>query len=83
VYTIEPGFFIGAMYVSYALVVALVFIVDFILLIGFDPAIWMYGLVSGVVVILLLPFIFRYSRILYLYWFGGVSFNPLLKTKNC
>jgi hypothetical protein len=75
----EPGFFIGAMYVSYGMIVAMVAIVWCILYFIFsDPIFEVY---IGVIVslnIILLPLIFRYSRILYLYGFGGVQYNQKL-----
>lgn len=68
----EPGFYFGAMYVSYAFSVALVLGICLFLL-----AIDSFTLVMGAVlisfsIIFLLPFIFQYSRILYLYGFGGI-----------
>jgi len=75
-FEVEPGFFIGAMYVSYAMVVALLLTVGFLLYLFLDdPPV--YAFIIGIVLttILLLPLIFRYSRVLYLYWFGGVRYR--------
>ena len=83
VFSVEPGFFIGAMFVSYAIVVALVSLIGIILFYFSDPALWVYSVVVGCVVLILFPFIFRFSRISYLHLFGGVTFNPSLKPKNC
>jgi len=84
VYTVEPGFFIGAMYISYTAVVGLTFVIGMSLYILFDdPDVWVYAVAVISTVIILLPFIFRFSRILYLYWFGGIRYDPLLKPKNC
>ncbi len=75
----EPGFFHGAMYISYAMIVAMVTNVWFVLYFVFDnPVMEVY---IGVIVflnIVLLPIFFRYSRVLYLYAFGGVEFNDKL-----
>jgi uncharacterized membrane protein len=64
-YEPEPGFFFGAMYWSYALIVALIVTLSVALsLFGlFDYAI--VGIPAAIVV--LLPVIFRYSRMLMLY----------------
>ncbi len=75
-FEVEPGFFIGAMYVSYAMSVGLVFIVGLLVYTVFnDPSLWVYLVSVGVMLVALLPVLFRYSRVLYLYWFGGVSYN--------
>ncbi|MFT6881355.1 MAG: hypothetical protein ACI83W_000652 [Marinoscillum sp.] len=72
----EPGFFYGAMYMSYALSVAIFFISVFILyvIIG-DPSLTYYISTITIVSILLYPFTFRYSRILFMYAFSGVSYH--------
>ena len=79
----EPGFFIGAMYVSYAMIVAMVLTTWFILYFIFgDPAFEVY---LGVIIflnIVLLPIFFRYSRVIFLYAFGGVKFEKHLKKQN-
>jgi uncharacterized protein (DUF983 family) len=61
----EPGFFFGAMYWSYGLMVALIVTISVALSIfgKFDYA--MYVIPIGIIV--LLPVIFRYSRMLMLY----------------
>lgn len=79
----EPGFFHGAMYISYAMIVAMVTNVWFILYFIFDdPVLEVY---IGVIIflnIVLLPIFFRYSRVLYLYAFGGVKYkNDIIKVK--
>ena len=81
-FEVEPGFFIGAMYISYAAVVAIVIGVGFSMYYFIDPPLYVYGVAVGVTVSLLLPFIFRFSRILFLYWFGGVGQDPAWKSKN-
>jgi len=83
-FQIEPGFYLGAMYFSYAFVVSIV-VVESILLyfILNDPGIWTYFAFILMTVLGLLPWIFRYSRILFLYLFGGIYFDPSVKLKNC
>lgn len=78
-YEVEPGFFIGAMYISYAMTVTVLAIAGLILFLGLkDPGLWVYIIVFPVTVILLLPLIFRYSRAIFLYAFGGVRFDEKL-----
>ena len=74
-YEVEPGFFIGAMYFSYGVTVMLLITVGLVLYaLNLNE---LYTYISTVVLInlLLLPFIFRYSRIAFLYLFGGVKYN--------
>ena len=72
----EPGFFIGAMYISYAFSVALFTTVGVALSVLGDFAVSTYIITIIIAVILLLPILFRYSRIIYLHAFGGVKYNP-------
>ena len=72
-FTPEPGFYFGALYVSYAFTVALFVGVWLILYLAFDPADWVYMVSIVGASIGIIPFSFRYSRILFLYWFGGLA----------
>lgn len=77
----EPGFFIGAMYVNYAFTIAIIVAVGITLnVFGYYT---FYSFIFSVVgsVLLLLPFLFRFSRILFLHWFGGVSYDPNFKNQ--
>ncbi|MGK7397828.1 MAG: DUF983 domain-containing protein [Candidatus Cyclobacteriaceae bacterium M3_2C_046] len=75
-FEIEPGFFFGAMYISYAISVAVLLTSAFILYYFFgDPDLWIYVITVPTVVVILLPFIFRFSRVLFLHVFGGISYN--------
>ncbi len=72
----EPRFFDGAMYISYALSVGLFLVSAFIIYQLFHPEsenVYLIAIISEVV--LLYPLMFRYSRILYLYLFGGLKFE--------
>jgi len=74
----EPGFYQGAMYVGYALTVAvtaMVFIIVFLLDITsmWTPAVWVIA-----TMVLLIPVNYRYSRVLYLYMFGGLKYDPTI-----
>lgn len=72
----EPGFFFGAMYVSYALTMAIFLGSTFVLYYFFgDPSTLTYILTVVGAVLLLTPIVFRYSRTLYLHGFGGVKYD--------
>lgn len=73
----EPGFFYGAMYVSYALTVGVFLASVLTLYVLFeDPSINTYVAFIVIVSILLYPFTFRYSRVLFLNIFGGAEYVP-------
>ncbi len=66
----EPGFYWGAMFVSYALMVAFSFIdfVVFYLLFGWLSTPFM--IVNTFLMLLIIPPVFRLSRTLWIYFFG-------------
>lgn len=72
----EPGFFFGAMYISYAFSVAIFLAVGVVLSFIGHFSLNTYLISTLAVVTLLLPFLFRYSRILFLHIFGGIVFDP-------
>jgi len=64
------------MYISYAFCVAILVTAFIVINFVFDDAhILVYVISVPLIVILALPFIFRYSRILYLYLIGGIYFD--------
>lgn len=71
----EPGFYQGAMYVGYAFTVACIVIASFVLYFVGDVSEWVYIGVVVALLILFVPFNYRYSRIVYLYLFGGIKFD--------
>ena len=72
----EPGFYQGAMYVGYAFTLAVILVVGLILYFLGDPSEWVYiGTVIGIM-LLLVPVNYRFSRIVYLYTFGGIKYDP-------
>lgn len=75
----EPGFYFGAMFVSYALSVVLFAVIGITLYVLGNPADWVYlsAIILGAV--LFTPFSFRYSRILFLYSFGGIHFDSTIE----
>lgn len=76
-FEIEPGFFWGAMYFSYAFGVAISVIFGVLAWWAFDdPEIWVYMVVIFTPLFLLSPLSMRYSRVLMLYLFGEVNYRP-------
>lgn len=72
----EPGFYYGALFVSYAFNVAIMVAVSVILYLFSDASEWVYGVSLVTASVIFIPFSFRYSRILFLYWFGGLKQRP-------
>lgn len=77
VYEREPGFFYGAMYISYAFSVGIMLVTSFITFISFDnPPASYYIIAVTCISIVLYPVNFRYSRVIFLYLFGGIKYQP-------
>lgn len=70
----EPGFYTGAMYISYGLCVGLFMVCffGFIILLSMDPVVVLS--LYALSLLLLFPFVFRYSRVVYLHLF--YDFDP-------
>lgn len=82
-YEIELGFYWGAMYMSYGLSVGIVLLVGLSLyFLAGDPPTWVYLTVVTVTVFLCTPILFRYARVMMLYFFGSVSFDPKYSRNN-
>lgn len=76
-FIIEPGFYYGSMYISYALTVAVEVAVILVLYQLFnDPDIWVYIVAMTVALMILSPMVFRLSRSLLLTYFGSVKYDP-------
>jgi uncharacterized protein (DUF983 family) len=75
-YEPEPGFYYGAMYISLGFSTALLLAIGFLLFyLAHDPPLWVYvGSVAGAVLVVA-PWLFRYSRAMMLYGFGGARFD--------
>jgi uncharacterized protein (DUF983 family) len=73
----EPGFYQGAMYVGYGFTMLCIILVSAVLYaVGYYSE-WVYiGVVVGLLV-MFIPLNYRYSRIIYLYLFGGIKFDPV------
>ena len=71
----EPGFYQGAMYVSYGFTVAFIAIISGILYyLAGNPSEWTYIITIIAFMILIAPLNYRYSRVIYLYLFGGLKY---------
>lgn len=77
VYEPEPGFYWGAMYISFAFSTAIMLVTGFLVyhLLN-DPAVWVYVTSVAVLTVVLAPLSLRYSRTLMLYLFGGTGYDP-------
>lgn len=76
-YEPEPGFYYGAMYVSFGFSVLVVGAVGFALyFLAGDPATWVYVACVTGVMLLLAPLSFRYARAVMLYSFGSAPYDP-------
>jgi len=81
-FEIEPGFFWGAMYVSYALTTGMMlFLATLVYFIFSGPEFWVYITIIATSIVLSSPFVYRYSRVLMLYLFSSVSFSEKYSQK--
>jgi uncharacterized protein (DUF983 family) len=81
-YEPEPGFYWGAMYISYAFSMAIVVAVGIaVYVLGHDPDAWVYILAVTVAAVLLVPLSFRYSRMVMLYLFAGFDYDPAVEAE--
>ncbi|GAB3227327.1 DUF983 domain-containing protein [Hymenobacter seoulensis] len=75
-YEPEPGFYWGAMFISYAFSTAIMLVTGFLVYyLLHDPAVWVYVTSVAVLAVLFTPLSLRYSRTLMLYWFGGITYQ--------
>lgn len=74
-YEVEPGYFIGAMYVSYAISGGVALVLGFVLFyLGGDPDGWVYAAVVAPVMVVIAPVNFRVSRVIWLYYVAGIKY---------
>lgn len=74
-YEVEPGYFIGAMYVSYAISGGVALVLGFMLFyLGGDPGGWVYAAVVAPVMVIIAPINFRVSRVIWLYYVAGIKY---------
>jgi len=72
----EPGFYQGAMYVGYGLTIACMLAISLTPYFFFNPSDWVYIVSIIGFMVLIAPLNYRYSRIVYLYFFGGIHYDP-------
>ncbi len=75
-FEIEPGYFVGAMYVSYAVSGGVALVLGFLLyyLLG-DPEGWVYASVIAPTMVLIAPVNFRFSRVVWLHYVAGIKYQ--------
>ncbi|WP_332368901.1 DUF983 domain-containing protein [Spirosoma telluris] len=74
-YEVEPGYFIGAMYVSYGISGGVALVLGFLLFyLGHDPEGWIYAAAIIPVMILIAPINFRISRVIWLHYVAGIQY---------
>jgi len=76
-FEVEPGFFWGAMYVSYGITTGMMLIVGALVFIlsNHEARFWGYIIPIFLAMFSSIPFTYRYSRVLMLYYFSPVRFN--------
>ena len=76
-YEVEPGFFWGAMYVSYGITTGMMLVIGVLVytISNHEARFWGYIIPIFLAMFLSIPFTYRYSRVLMLYYFSPVSFN--------
>ncbi len=77
----EPGFYTGGMYVNYGFTVVLTAIAFLVLEILLSVPAYVFFSVYIAVLLLIGPFMFRYSRVVYLYMFVHYDKEALRKHK--
>ena len=76
-YEPEPGFYYGAMYISSGFSTGILLAIGFLLyFFAHDPPVWVYVTTVAAAVLSVTPYLFRYSRAVMLYGFGGARFDP-------
>ncbi|MEI6816504.1 MAG: DUF983 domain-containing protein [Bacteroidota bacterium] len=63
----EPGFYWGAMYVSYAISVGISLITFLIMYLIWGWLTWQFIITNAIILLALIPLTFRYARCIYLY----------------
>ena len=76
-YEPEPGFYWGAMYISFGFSTGIVLVIGVLIYyLLHNPDTWVYVAAVTVVTLLFAPLSFRYARAVMLYAFGGIDFDP-------
>jgi uncharacterized protein (DUF983 family) len=81
-YEVEPGFFFGAMYVSYAFTVGIMLVGGLVIFNFFnDPPAVGYIVPITTFSILMVPFNFRMARVLFIHLFSGIHYQKNILKK--
>ncbi|MFA9213678.1 MAG: DUF983 domain-containing protein [Candidatus Methylacidiphilales bacterium] len=82
-FEVEPGFFWGAMYVSYGITTGMMLVIGALVYIlsGHEAGFWGYIIPIFLAMFLSIPFTYRYARVLMLYLFSPIRFNKDLANK--
>ena len=76
-YEPEPGFYFGAMYINSGFSTGILLSIGFLLnYFANDPPLWVYIVTVAVAIMAVTTLLFRYSRAVMLYGFGGAHFDP-------
>ncbi len=83
-FELEPGYFWGAMYVSYAITTGIMLVVGALVYILFGAKAGFWGFIIPIftVMFLSMPFTYRYARVFYLHFFSPIRFNKELSNKK-
>ena len=77
-FEVEPGFWYGAMFVSYANTIALLGVMGVTVFYVFhDPPVMYYIVPITILSLITVPFNFRISRAIFLHLFGFVKYKPM------
>ncbi len=76
-FEVEPGFFWGAMYVSYGITTGMMLVIGVLVytISNHEARFWGYIIPIFLAMFSSIPFTYRYSRVLMLYYFSPVRFN--------
>jgi hypothetical protein len=75
-YEIEPGFFFGAMYISYAFTVGIMLVGGIVIFNFFnDPPAMGYIVPITTISLAMVPFNFRMARVLFIHLFSGLHYQ--------
>jgi uncharacterized protein (DUF983 family) len=81
-FEIEPGFFWGSMYISYAFTVGIGLFVGILLYhIMNDPAVWVYLSILLGIYVAISPVNFRFGRIIMIWVFSPIKYNTKYNLK--
>ena len=73
-FKIEPGFYIGALWASFPIIIIFIAILSVILLVGFELELTLFFIIISTVLLLLQPLIIRWGRAIWINIF--VTYDP-------